>query len=78
MIKKGDFIELSGSNSIHKVLETWKGFEDGRKDRPVIWGIIQRVKKDFTLMKSDKPKNEILVFLYGGKPAINGEKILKK
>jgi hypothetical protein len=76
-LKPGMLIRLSGSNYVNKILKTWKGYEAGRSERPVIWGQVQRIKSDGSLVKSDTPKNTILEYHYGGPPEINGE-IVKK
>lgn len=62
--KVGEIIERSGSNYKVKILETWDGFERGDKERPVIYAKTQRVKSDGSLVKTDKPRNEIIEFKY--------------
>jgi hypothetical protein len=65
--------ELSSGTYQYRILKIWEGYEAGQKDRPVIWGQLQRLKKDGTPIKSEKPFNKILEFHYGGEPKLNGE-----
>jgi hypothetical protein len=76
-LKPGMIIRLEGGDNLYKILQIWKGYEAGRSERPVIWGQIHRIKSDGSIVKSDRPKNAILEFHYGGPPEINGE-IVKK
>ena len=76
-LKPGMIIILSSGTYLYKILKIWKGYEAGISDRPVIWGQIHRIKSDGSIVKSDKPKNSILEYHYGGPPEINGE-IVKK
>ena len=71
-LKAGQIIELMSGTTRYKIIKIWDGYESGFTTRPVVWGNIQKVKRDGTLVKSEKPINKILEFHYGGKPMING------
>lgn len=72
-LKKGQIFELSSGTYQYKILKVWEAFESGSRSKPVIMGEIHRIKKDGTLIKSEKPRTIILEYHYGGKPLLAGE-----
>jgi hypothetical protein len=71
-LKAGQKFQLSGGTYTYKIVKVWPGYEAGRSNRPVIWGLIHRLSAQGSPLKSEKPKNHILEYHYGGDPMLAG------
>jgi len=69
--KVGDVFTPDYGNYEVKIIELWDGLESGREDLPVVWGMVQRIKKDGSLVKSEKPREIILEYKYGPRKGIS-------